>query len=136
MPWRTSWRCSAGRGKNLADGATNPQRENAVNQDQTIARWRRLLRQLQETQDHELSCTECFDQLGDYVDLELAAQPAAECLPMLRLHLVQCGVCREEYQVLLELVAMAAAGDLRPEDDLLNRAGHRRRTRHGSGGSA
>lgn len=94
-----------------------------MNQDQTIARWRRLLRQLQETQDHELSCTECFDQLGDYVDLELAAQPAAECLPMLRLHLVQCGVCREEYQVLLELVAMAAAGDLRPEDDLLNRAG-------------
>ena len=46
-----------------------------MSQDPMTLRWHRLLRQLQETQDHELSCSECFDQLSDYVDLELAGQP-------------------------------------------------------------
>jgi hypothetical protein len=80
------------------------------------ARWRRLLRQIEETQEQELSCSECFEQLSDYVDLELAGQPVAERLPMLRQHLAQCGVCREEYQVLSELARMAAHAELPPED--------------------
>jgi hypothetical protein len=91
-----------------------------MNQDPIITRWRRLLRQLQETQDHELSCSECFDQLSDYVDLELAGQPVAERLPMLRQHLTQCGVCREEYQVLRELARLSASGELPSEDERLD----------------
>lgn len=83
-----------------------------MNQDPNITRWRRLLRQLQETQDQELSCSDCFDQISDYVDLELAGQPVAERLPMLRQHLVQCGVCREEYQVLRELARLTETGEL------------------------
>jgi len=94
-----------------------------MSQDLTTIRWRRLLRQLQETQDQELSCSECFDQLSDYVDLELAGQPVGERLPMLRQHLAQCGVCREEYQVLRELAQMAEEGERPAEDDRLNRAG-------------
>ncbi|MCC6188466.1 MAG: hypothetical protein IT318_05500 [Anaerolineales bacterium] len=83
-----------------------------MSQDSMAARLRRLLRQLAETQDEELSCSECFEQLSDYVDLELAGQPVAERLPALGQHLAQCGVCRDEYQVLRELARMAASGDL------------------------
>jgi hypothetical protein len=91
-----------------------------MSQDPMSARWRRLLRQLEETQDQELSCSECFEQLSDYVDLELAGQPVAERLPMLRQHLAQCGVCREEYTVLRELAQLTATGELPADDDLLN----------------
>jgi hypothetical protein len=82
-----------------------------MSQDTVITRWRRLLRQLEETRDQELSCSECFEQLSDYVDLEIAGQPVAEGMPLLRQHLSQCGVCREEYQVLRELAQMAANGE-------------------------
>ena len=88
-----------------------------MNEDPMAARWRQLLRQLQETQDHELSCSECFEQISDYVDLELAGQPVAERLPMLRQHLGQCGVCREEYQVLSELAQLTLDGDTLPGVD-------------------
>lgn len=91
-----------------------------MSQDPTTARWRRLIRQLQETQDEELSCSECFEQLSDYVDLELAGQPVGERLPRLRQHLAQCRVCREEYQVLRELAELTANGELPSEANLLN----------------
>jgi hypothetical protein len=86
-----------------------------MSQDPMTPRWRRLLRQLQETQDQELSCSECFEQLSDYVDLELAGQPVAEHLPLLRQHLTQCGVCREEYQVLRELAELTLGGGPLPD---------------------
>jgi hypothetical protein len=53
------------------------------------------------------------------VDLELAGQPVAERLPLLRQHLAQCGVCREEYQVLRELARLTEVGELPSDDDLL-----------------
>src|SRR5262245_34180659 len=78
--------CSPRRGKNSLDSETNTQRENDMSQDPLTARWRQLLRQLEATQDHELSCSECFEQISDYVDLEVASQPVAERLPLLRQH--------------------------------------------------
>jgi hypothetical protein len=63
----------------------------------------RLLRLVAHTEDQELSCAECFDQLPQYVDLELAGEAAATRLPRFDQHLQQCPVCREEYEVLREL---------------------------------
>jgi hypothetical protein len=94
-----------------------------MSQNPMTARWRRLLRQVHETQDHELSCSECFDQLADFVDLELAGQPVAERLPLLRQHLAQCGVCHEEYQVLRELAQMTATGEVPTDDGASDQAG-------------
>jgi hypothetical protein len=91
-----------------------------MNEDPTTRLWRQLLRQLEATQDHELSCSECFEQISDYVDLELAGAPVAERLPLLRQHLGQCRVCREEYEVLHELALVTARGELPSEDELLN----------------
>jgi hypothetical protein len=88
-----------------------------MSDDPQATRRRQLLRQLEATQDKELSCSECFEQISDYVDLELAGEPAAERLPLLSQHLGQCRVCREEYVVLRDLAALTAAGEQPPVDD-------------------
>jgi predicted anti-sigma-YlaC factor YlaD len=50
----------------------------------------------------EVTCEECFSELPRYVELE----PLAESeLDRVRAHLEGCPACREEYEVLRELVA-------------------------------
>lgn len=71
-----------------------------MNEDPRTPAWRQLLRQLAATQDHEVSCSECFEQISDDADLELAGAPVAERLRLLRQRLGQCRVCREGYEVL------------------------------------
>lgn len=78
----------------------------------------RLLRLAARTRDEELSCTECFDVLPQYVDLEVAGEAPDRQLPLFRQHLEQCGVCREEYEVLRELARLEAEGRSPSIDDL------------------
>ncbi len=68
--------------------------------------FRRLLQLVAETDDEEISCTECFDLVSEYVDLEVMGQAGDRTLPRLQQHLRQCGVCREEYEVLRDLVRL------------------------------
>ena len=77
-----------------------------------------LLRHIRETADEELSCTQCFELVPRYVEIELAGQPADEAIPRLRQHLDRCGVCREEYETLRELVRLETEGRLPSVDDL------------------
>ena len=70
---------------------------------------RRFLRNIAETDDDEISCTECFDLAPQYVDLEVAGTVSEHTLPRLTQHLQQCGVCREEYEILRDLVRLEAA---------------------------
>src|SRR5687767_2954840 len=69
------------------------------------ARFERLVRLISDTRDRELSCTDCFDLLSRYVDLLVGGGDAAGAMPALAQHLHQCGVCREEYEVLRDLAA-------------------------------
>ena len=78
-----------------------------------------LLRHIWETEDEEISCTECFDLVPQYVDLEIAGQ-VADKLPRLRQHLNQCGVCREEYETLRDLARLESEGRLPSTDELRN----------------
>jgi len=65
-----------------------------------------LLRHIWKTQDEEISCTECFDLVPQYVDLEIAGGVTDDTLPGLKQHLDRCAVCREEYETLRELVRL------------------------------
>lgn len=60
------------------------------------------------TQPHEITCSECFDQISTYVDLEVADQDAASALPDVAQHLHQCPACVEEYEALLDLAWIEA----------------------------
>ena len=78
----------------------------------------RLLHLVAQTKDVELSCSECFDLLPQYVDLEVAGAAPGSSLPLLRQHLEQCTVCREEYAILRELARLEAEGRAPSIDDL------------------
>jgi hypothetical protein len=60
------------------------------------------------TRPHEITCSECFDQISTYVDLEVTGQDAASALPDVRQHLLQCPACAEDYEALLDLVWIEA----------------------------
>jgi predicted anti-sigma-YlaC factor YlaD len=72
--------------------------------------FRRLLENIANTDDEEISCAECFDLVSQYVDLEVAGQASDRTLVPLQQHLRQCGVCREEYEALRDLVRLEADG--------------------------
>ena len=83
-----------------------------------VSRLERLLRLAARTQEQELSCTECFDLLPQYVDLEVAGEAPDRQLPLFRQHLDQCAVCREEYETVRELARLEAEGRSPSTDDL------------------
>ena len=86
----------------------------------TVADFDGLLRHIRETVDEEISCTECFELVPGYVDLEIASQAGETTMPRLRQHLDRCAVCREEYETLRDLARLEADGRLPSIDDLRN----------------
>jgi len=57
----------------------------------------------------EVGCDVCFDELGRYVELEVAGANADDAVPGLRAHLDGCPACREEHDSLRALVGGAQA---------------------------
>ena len=52
----------------------------------------------------EMLCTEYFDELPRYVDIEASGQDAGALLPEVKHHMHQCPECEEVYLALLRLV--------------------------------
>ena len=86
--------------------------------DSKMQRW---LKNIQETLPEEISCSECFDMVSVYVDLEVAGKPAEKMLPQLKQHLNQCLVCRQEYELLHDLAMAEEHGSESSVDDLQNK---------------
>jgi hypothetical protein len=70
----------------------------------------RLLRQIADTEAEEISCSECFDLLPSGVEHELSGAAPTPVQAQLARHLGQCGVCREEYEVLRDFVRASPTG--------------------------
>jgi hypothetical protein len=83
-------------------------------------RFENWLKNIYETREEEISCSECFDLAARYVDLEITGQDAAARMPALKQHLDQCGACRDEYETLRDLRILEERGDLPSLDDLQN----------------
>ncbi len=99
-----------------------------------LSQFQRWLQQVYQTEEKEISCSDCFDRLSQYVDLVNAAgilaepmpclkpdqKPCPVCreLPCLRQHLQQCRVCREEFEVLRDLARLEAEGRAASIEDL------------------
>ena len=66
---------------------------------------RSVLGRLLGPRSEEVGCDECFEQLDQYVELELAGQDPEEVVPGLRAHLDGCPACREEHESLRALVS-------------------------------
>ena len=65
---------------------------------------RQALARLLGPSEPELGCDECFEQLDQYVELEVAGDDVDTALPGLRAHLAGCPACREEHESLRALV--------------------------------
>jgi hypothetical protein len=61
------------------------------------------LKNIYHTQDEEISCTECFDLVSSFVELELSGEDSAVKMPQVKQHINQCPACREEYETLRDL---------------------------------
>ena len=70
------------------------------------------------TQDIEISCTECFELVSPYVEMEATGQDAAAQLPLVKKHLGQCRACREEYETLRDLRRLEDEGEPPSIEDL------------------
>jgi hypothetical protein len=81
-------------------------------------RFEKWLRNIYETQDEEISCTECFDLVSPFVELEISGQDAAASLPQVKQHLNQCPTCHAEYETLRDLRRLEEEGELPSSDDL------------------
>lgn len=79
------------------------------------------LKRVLETQDDEISCTECQDLVSEYVNIELETGNAAAQIPQLAYHLDQCPACWESYQVLRKLAQLEAHGGLPEVEELAER---------------
>jgi hypothetical protein len=90
-----------------------------MNQDRFYA-W---LRNIQDTREVEISCTECFDLTSRFVELETSGRDAAAELPQVKNHFDQCRACREEYETLRDLVNLEDQDDAPSLDDLLHLIG-------------
>ena len=78
------------------------------------------LKTIYETREEEISCTECFDLVSRFVELEVAGQNAAARMPELKQHLDQCRACRDEYESLRDLRLLEEKGEFPSLDDLQN----------------
>jgi hypothetical protein len=78
----------------------------------------RWIHQVWETQDEEISCTECLDLIPQYVDLESGGGQADEDYSQLNRHLDQCKACRDDYLFLRALARMEAEGRLPSAEEL------------------
>jgi hypothetical protein len=83
----------------------------------------RLLRQIARTDREEISCSECFDIASQCTDFEVGGTTDERMLPRLRQHLQQCGVCREEYEILRDFARLEAEGRAPSDADLRNSFG-------------
>jgi hypothetical protein len=81
-------------------------------------RFENWLQKIMSTKEDEISCTECFDLVSHFIDLELSGEnPAAE-MPQLKQHLNQCTACRDEYEALRDLRRLEEQSGLPSLDDL------------------
>lgn len=83
-----------------------------------LDRFEKWLRNIYQTQGEEISCTECFDLVSRFVELELAGQDAATNMPQVKQHLDQCLACRNEYETLRDLRRLEEQGGMPSLDDL------------------
>ena len=84
-------------------------------------RFDRWLQNIYQTEEQEISCSECFDLVSHFVEVELSGEDAPGKMPKLRQHLDQCSACHEEYETLRELRRLEMEDQLPSVDDLQDR---------------
>jgi len=68
---------------------------------------RKMVAQLENTQDVELTCDEVLALLDQYSEAYLRGEDVARLLPLVQHHLGMCADCQEEFEALLRILQAA-----------------------------
>jgi hypothetical protein len=69
----------------------------------------RLMGALQVTHEDEIPCGLVYDLMDQYAEAKLRGEDIGEITPLIERHLQMCGHCREEFEMLLEMMQMPTA---------------------------
>ena len=84
-------------------GGTSPQER------QKEALVQGLMTALQMTRDNELGCDEIFEVIDQYAEAIMLGVDTEQLMPLVHHHIAMCGECREELEMLLEMMKLQAA---------------------------
>jgi len=68
----------------------------------TLSSLKILVQGIASSHGESIGCDACWDQIDRFAEIELAGKDASQVLPLVEDHLERCGMCREEYEALLE----------------------------------
>ena len=68
-----------------------------------------LVKALDMTQDREMACEEVFEVIDQYAELIVNGDTPEKVMPLVQHHLVMCGHCREEFEMLLDMLKVETA---------------------------
>lgn len=68
-----------------------------------------LMHRLEKTMDGVYSCDEAYALLDEYVEMVADDDEAKKLMPMVKNHLDMCPDCRDEFEVLLQILKTADA---------------------------
>jgi hypothetical protein len=79
----------------------NPQQDTTELKDEVVLKF---LRVLENAREDELSCSEMYARLDEFVENEVQGEDADKITPLVHEHLDMCPECCEEYEALLTVL--------------------------------
>ena len=70
---------------------------------------RGLMTALHNTRDKELGCDEIYDVIDQYAEAIVRGEDPGELMPYVNHHIDMCSECREELEMLLEMMKLQTA---------------------------
>lgn len=79
----------------------NPKQDSLELKDEVVLKF---LHVLENAREEELSCTEMYARLDEFVENEVQSKDADKITPLIQEHLDMCPECCEEYEALLTVL--------------------------------
>ena len=75
---------------------------------QVAEKLRALFNMLEMTEEHEIDCTAVYDVMDEVAELANSGKEIAEIMPEIDAHLMKCKACREEFEILQNIIREVA----------------------------
>ena len=68
-----------------------------------------MMKALEMTAEKELACSEVFEVVDQYAELLVRGEATEKIMPLVHHHLAMCHECKDEFNLLLEMMQVEAA---------------------------
>jgi len=63
---------------------------------------KKMVMMVKMTKSEEIGCDDCFDEMNEFAEMELAGKSPERAMPLVEEHINRCRDCKEEYEALVE----------------------------------